>query len=71
MRTHHLVLERCYFSPDNASAKARPSSRFGLSQQDNLSDPERKANIVEVICLVEEGSPITGCHFFNVGGAIS
>jgi hypothetical protein len=30
--THHLVLERCYFSSDNAAAKARPSSRFGLSQ---------------------------------------
>jgi hypothetical protein len=24
--THHLVLKRCFFSSDNASAKARPSS---------------------------------------------
>jgi hypothetical protein len=24
--THHLVLERCYFSSEDASAKARPSS---------------------------------------------
>jgi hypothetical protein len=69
--THHLVLERCYFSSDNASAKARPSSRFGLSQQDNMSNPERKSNIVEVICLAEGGSPIPGCRFLNVGAAIS
>jgi hypothetical protein len=69
--THHLVLERCYFSSNNASAKARPSSWFGLSQQDNLSNPKRKANIVEVICLAEGGSPIPGCRFLNVGAAIS
>jgi hypothetical protein len=70
--THHLVvLERCYFSSGNASAKARPSSRFGLSQQDNLSNPKRKANIVEVICLAEGGSPTPGCRFLNVGAAIS
>jgi hypothetical protein len=56
--THHLVLERCYFSSDNASAKARPSSWFGLSQQDNFSNPKRKANIVEVIYLAEGGSRI-------------
>ncbi len=69
--THHLVLERCYFSSDNASAKARPSSWFGLSQQDNLSNQERKANIVEVVCLAEGGSHTPGCRFLNVGAAIS
>jgi hypothetical protein len=69
--THHLVLERCYFSSDNASTKAKPSSRFGLSQQDNLSNLERKDNTVEVICLAERGSPISGRRFLHVGGAIS
>ena len=69
--THHLVVERCYFSSDNASAKARPLSRFGLSQQDNLSNQERKANIVEVVCLAEGGSHTPGCRFLNVGAAIS
>jgi hypothetical protein len=69
--TQRLVLERYYFSSDNASAKARPSSRFGLSQQDNLSNPKRKANIGEVICLAEGGRPIPGCRFLNVGAAIS
>jgi hypothetical protein len=61
--THHLILERCYFSSDNASAKARPSSRFGLSQQDNFSNHERKTNIVEVICLAE-GDSYTRVLFF-------
>jgi hypothetical protein len=69
--THHLVVERCYFSSSNASAKARPSSRFSLSQQDNCSNTERKANIVEVVCLAEGGSPIPGCHFLHVGQAIA
>jgi hypothetical protein len=69
--THHLVLKRCYFSSDNASTRARPSSWFGLSQQDNLSNPERMANIVEVISLAEGGSPIPGCRFLHVGAAIS
>jgi hypothetical protein len=69
--THHIIFERCYFSSDNASAKARPSSRFGLSQQDNFSNPERKANIVEVVCLAEGGSPIPGCRFLRVGAAVS
>jgi hypothetical protein len=44
--THHLVLKRCYFSSDNASAKARPSSRFGLSQQDNFSNPQKVKQIL-------------------------
>ena len=69
--THHLIVERCYFSSSNASAKARPSSRFSLSQQDNFSNTERKANIVEVVCLAEGGSPIPGCHFLHVGQAIA
>jgi hypothetical protein len=60
-----------YFPSDNASAKARPSSHFGLSQQDNFSNPERKANIVEVIGLAEGTSPIPGCHFLHVGAAIA
>jgi hypothetical protein len=66
--THHIILERCYFSSDNASAKVRPSSRFGLSQQEQFSNPERKANIVEVVCLAEGGSPIPGCRFLHVVG---
>jgi hypothetical protein len=62
--THHLVLERCYFSSDSASAKAaRPSSCFGLSQQHNFSNQERKADIVEAIYLAEGGSLIPGCLF--------
>jgi hypothetical protein len=69
--THHLVVERCYFSSSNATAKARPSSRFSLSQQDNCSNLERKANIVEVVCLAEGGSPIPGCRFLHVGQAIA
>jgi hypothetical protein len=77
---HHHHLEhtiwyskdkRCYFSSDNVSAKARPSSRFGLSQQDRFFNPGRKANIVEVICLAERGSPIPGCHFLHMGEAIA
>jgi hypothetical protein len=69
--THHIILKRCYFSSDNASAKARPSSRFGLSQQDNFLNPERKADIVEVVCLAEGGSPIPGRHFLHVEAAVS
>jgi hypothetical protein len=69
--THHLVLERCYFSSDNASAKARSSSHFGLSQQDNFFNQERKANSVEVVYLAEAGSPIPGCRVLHVGVAIS
>jgi hypothetical protein len=34
--THHIILERYYFISDNASAKARPSSPFDLSQQENF-----------------------------------
>jgi hypothetical protein len=69
--THHLVVERCYFSSNNSFAKSRPSSRFSLSQQDNCSNQERKENVVEVICLAEGGSPISGCYFLHVGQAIA
>ncbi len=69
--THHLVVKRCYFSSDNASVKSRPSSRFSISQQDNCSNTERKANIVEVLCRAEGGSPIPGCYFLHVGQAIA
>jgi hypothetical protein len=69
--THHLVVERCYFSSSNASAKARPSSRFSLSQQDACSNSDRKGNVVEVVCLAEGGRPIPGCHYLNVGQAIA
>jgi hypothetical protein len=69
---HHLVLERCYFSSDNnASAKAQPSSHFGLSQQNKFSNQRRKANIMEVVCLAEGGSPRLGCPFLHVGAAVS
>jgi hypothetical protein len=61
--THHMVLERCYFSSNNASTKARTRSQFGLSQQEIFFNPIRKANIVEVICLAEGGSPIPVCRF--------
>ena len=69
--THHLVIKRCYFSSTNAPAKSRPSSRFSLSQLNNCSNTERKANIVEVVCLEEGGSPIPGCYFLHVGQAIA
>jgi hypothetical protein len=69
--THHMVLERCYFSSDNSSAKTRPSSQCGLSQQDNFPNPKRSANIVEVICLAERGSLTPGCIFLHVGEAIA
>jgi hypothetical protein len=64
--THHLVVKRCYFSSNNASAKSRPSSWFSLSQQDNCSNTERKANIVEVVCLAEDGSPIPGWTSYSL-----
>ena len=70
---HHLVVERCYFSSNNASVKARPSSPFSQSQQENCSNTERKANIVEVVvvCLAEGGSHIPGCCFLHGGQAMA
>jgi hypothetical protein len=54
--THCLVLEGYYFRSDNASAKAIPSSWFGLSPQNNSSNHERKANVVEAICLASRST---------------
>jgi hypothetical protein len=69
--THHLVVERCYFSSGNASAKSRPLSRFSQSQHHNWSVKERKENIVQVVCLGTGGSPIPGVYYLHVGQAIA